>query len=118
MDNVNLLSNISNNFTKLFKECQNGNTFLPPVFNTSSDIDTLIVLHQVLYILCNRRISPTPENIILYQTVVEIINIKCKEYVQQSSSWNKNEESFMSTFETYINGMIENIFNLTTQRIL
>jgi len=53
MDNVNLLSNISNNFTKLFKECQNGNTFLPPVFNTSSDIDTLIVLHQVLYILCN-----------------------------------------------------------------
>lgn len=118
MDNITLLNNITNNFNKLFKECQDARTFLPPVFNASSDIDALIVLHQILHILCTRRTSPTPENIILYQTLVQIVNIKCKEYVEQSTSWNKNLEGFMSTFETYINGMVDNILNVTNQKIL
>lgn len=109
MDNVSLLNNISNNFSKLLKECQNGTTFLPPVFNSTSDIDALIVLHQILDIICNRRLHPTPSNIILYQTLVQIINIKCKEYVEQATTWNKNLEGFMSTFDTYVNTMVENI---------
>lgn len=110
MDNVNILNNISTNFSKLFKECQDGNTFLPPVFNATSDIDALIVLYQVLHILCNRKTHPTPENLILYQTLVQIVNIKCKEYVEQK--WNKNLDGFISTFETYINGMVDNIINI------
>lgn len=109
MDNVNLLNNISTNFSKLFKECQDGNIFVPPVFNTSSDIDTLIVLYQILHVLCCRRTNPTPENIILYQSLNQIVNIKCKEYVEQSVSWNKNLDNFISTFETYINRIIDDL---------
>jgi hypothetical protein len=109
MDNVSLLNSISINFNKLLKECQDGNTFLPPVFNTTSDIEALIVLYQILDIICNRRLYPNPSNIILYQTLVQIINIKCKEYVEQATNWNKNLEGFISTFDTYVNTMVDNI---------
>lgn len=123
MDNVhilnnmytNILNNISTNFSKIFKECLDGNTFLPPVFNTTSDIDALIVLNQVLFILCQRRTNPTVENIILYQSLIQIVNIKCKEYVEQK--WNKNLDGFMSTFETYINGIVDNIIKSSQQPI-
>jgi hypothetical protein len=109
MDKISLLNSISNNFNKLLKECQNGNTFLPPVFNTTSDIDSLIVLYQILDIICNRRLHPTASNIILYQTLVQIINIKCKEYVEQATTWNKNLEGFILTFDNYVNTMVDNI---------
>lgn len=108
MDNSNLL-NISNNFSKLLKDCQDGNTFLQPVFYTVSDIDALIVLYQILHIVSNRRLQPTPSNIIVYQTLVSIINIRCREYVEQATILNKNLERFTSTLDTYINTMIDNI---------
>jgi hypothetical protein len=83
--------------------------FIAPVFNTSADIEALIVLYQILDIMCVRRLNPTVSNLIVYQTVVQIINIKCKEYVE--IKWNKNLETFMMTFETYINTMVENLLN-------
>jgi|694.fasta_scaffold117297_2 hypothetical protein len=109
MDNICLLNSISNNFNKLLKDCENGNTFLAPVFNTTSDIDALIVLYKIADIICNRRLHPTPSNIMLYQAVVQIINIKCKEYVEQAKTWNKNVEMFISTFDTYVNRTVDNI---------
>jgi hypothetical protein len=111
MDNMYFLNNINLNFNKLFIECKDGNTFIPPVFNTTSDIDGLIVLHQILDIMCNRRLNATVSNIILYQTLVQIINIKCKEYVDQSSNWNRNFETFITTFETFLNSTVENIIH-------
>jgi hypothetical protein len=111
MDNVSVLNSISNNFNKLLKDCQNCNTFLPPIFNMTSDIDALIVLHQILDIICNQRLYPNSTNILLYQTLVQIINIKCKEYVEQTINWNKNLEGFISTFNNYINTMVDNIIN-------
>lgn len=109
MDYTSVLNNITLHFTKLLIECKDGSTFIPPVFNTTSDIDALIVLYQILDIMCQRRLNPTISNLIVYQTVVQIINIKCKEYVE--IKWNKNLETFMSTFETYINSMVDNILN-------
>lgn len=111
MNNMSFLNNINLHFNKLFIECKDGHTFIPPVFNTTLDIDTLIVLHQILDIMCNRRLNATVSNIILYQTLVQIINIKCKEYVDQSPSWNRNFETFITTFETFLNSMINNIIN-------
>ena len=109
MDYTPILNNIALHFTKLLVECKDGSTFIPPVFNTTSDIDALIVLYQILEIMCARRLNPTVSNLIAYQTVVQIINIKCKEYVE--IKWNKNLETFISTFETYINSMVDNILN-------
>lgn len=109
MDYTPILNNIALHFTKLLVECKDGSTFIPPVFNTTSDIDALIVLYQILDIMCARRLNPTVSNLIAYQTVVQIINIKCKEYVE--IKWNKNLETFISTFETYINSMVDNILN-------
>ena len=48
MDYTPILNNIALHFTKLLVECQDGSTFIAPVFNTSSDIEALIVLYQIL----------------------------------------------------------------------
>jgi hypothetical protein len=107
MDNVSMLNNITLHFNKLLVECKDGNTFIPPVFNNTSDLDGLMVLYQILHIMCERRLNPSISNILLYQTLVQIVHIKCKEHIE--TKWNKNLDGFISTFETYTNSMVDNI---------
>jgi hypothetical protein len=109
LNNISILNNINLNFHKLFIECKDGSVFIPPMFNKTSDIDSLIILYQILDIMCNKRLFSNVSNVILYQVLVQIINIKCKEHVEQY--WNKNVENFIATFERYLNSIVENIIN-------
>lgn len=107
MSNYIILNNIALNFNKLLVECKDGSTFVAPPFNNAIDIDGLIVLYQILDIICNQRTNPTISNLITYKALIQIINMKCKDFIE--TKWNKNLESFISTFEIYINSMIDNI---------
>ena len=108
MDTVHILNNINLNFNKLLASCKDGNTFTPPAFEISSDIDALIVLYQILHIIFQTRSNNTISNTILHSTLYQIINIKCKEFTN-NTPWNSNFESFINSFEKYINSMIDNI---------
>lgn len=108
MDNTLILNHINTHFHKLFINCTDAHTFIPPTFNNTNDIDTLITLYQIINIISTQRLSPNLSNTILYQVLVQIINIKCKEHVEQSTSWNKNVDNFISSFEKYINSLIKN----------
>ena len=104
---LNILNNINLHIHKLFSECKDGETFIPPNFKSSSDIDALIVLYQMLGILCNIKMYTSIQNIILYQLLVQIINIKCNEFIEHK--WNKNINRFIHSFELYLNTMVDNI---------
>jgi len=104
MDYSSLLTHISTHFHKIFKECYDGTTFISPVFEKSEDIEILITISQILYIMSEKASHP-----ILYYTLIQIIHIKCNEYVEQK--WNKNLDQFTSTFATYLNSMLDNNLN-------
>lgn len=105
MDNYRILNIINLNCYKLFTECKNGDIFVPPHFNTSKDIDALIILNQIVNIISDKR------NIILNQIVCRIVFIKCREFTKL---FNVHSDNFYNTFLLYI----ESIANLEDHNMI
>ena len=98
MSNYKLLININNNFHKLFITCKDGNTFIPPLFNSSSSIDGLIVLNQIIDIILQTRNEVNSIRLsILKNTLHQIIDVKCKEFIDKFI-WNSNLNTFTESF--------------------
>jgi hypothetical protein len=109
MDNYRLLTNINNNFNKLFVNCKHGMTYTALSFTCSPDIDALIVLNQIIDIILQTRQASNQSNqlnVILGNTLNQIITIKCKEYVEKFP-WNSNLDTFISSFYVYVNNIID-----------
>lgn len=110
MDNYNLLNNINNNFNKLFTMCKNGITYTPLLFNSSYDIDALIVLNQIVDIILQTRTNST-KSMLLGSTLNQIIIIKCREFTEKFP-WNSNLDNFIASFYTYINNVIDSEYHM------
>ena len=107
MDTLYILNNINLNFNKLLVSCNDGYTFTPPTFQTSSDIDALIVLYQILHITHQAKHNNNISNTLLNSTLYHIINIKCQEFTD-TKQW-KNLDNFINSFVNYVNSMNDTI---------
>jgi hypothetical protein len=87
----NLLKDINNNFSKLFTNCNDKLFYNPLLFNTSNDIEALIVLYQIIQVYYS-------DNIIYKQILDKIIMIKCNEFCINANT----NESFVNSFVNYI----------------
>ena len=103
-----LLSNISTNFDKLFISCNDGMTFVPPNFESSETLDALLVLCQLLDLMTYIQLSNDVSSRILRAGLFQIMTIKCKEFVL-TKPWNNNYETFMASFQEYLNKSIEEL---------
>jgi hypothetical protein len=115
--NYTLLKNINENFDKLFSGCKNGVLFTPPLFDCSSDIESLIVLNQIIDIILQtngHRLTqledPNSKKLtkLLSDTLNQIITIKCKEFIMKYP-WDNNLDSFLTSFYEYINNTLNNL---------
>lgn len=102
MDKYRMLSHISCNFNKLFSNCTDASIFIEPSLTTSNDIDTLIILNQIVDVICNKGLSF--QNMIVYNTLEKIISIKFDEYCQCAILNNINYDlnNFKLSFNDYI----------------
>jgi hypothetical protein len=131
------LKYIIDHFSKLFVECKDGMTFVSPSFTTSTDLDALVVLNNIVQIATEYRFNPKDvKNIITLETLQKIIHIKCTEFCDKyddtsnifSSPYNKpfdyrsyetqshkkkDVENFKKTFYSFVNSLIEEIVQKT-----
>jgi hypothetical protein len=110
---ISELTYISEHFDKLFSNCHNHETYNPPLFNTSSDINALIVMQEIVKILAGYQLYPNNiDSRINAETLVQIINVKCSEYCNQNifGTYNvfANSENFKTSFYASINNMVSN----------
>lgn len=103
-----ILENISNNFRKLFINCNDVITFVPPTFSTSEDITALIILNQIIDIMYKKEKESNIQNEIVGAVLEQIIVIKCNEYC------NENAHVFM---HKNTNNIVNNITHSNTDFI-
>ena len=78
------LKYIADNVHKLLSDCQDKETYTPPSFTTSTDIEALIVLNQIVKIASEYRLYPKDiKHVIELETLQRIIHIKCKEFCER-----------------------------------
>lgn len=103
-----LLSNINTNFNKLFISCNDGVTFVPPNFDSSDTLDSLLVLCQLLELMTYIHSSNDISSRILRGGLFQIISIRCKEFVT-TKPWNSNYETFLVSFQEYLNKSMDEL---------
>ena len=114
MEHTILLENIYKNFDKVFINCTNNISYKEPSFTTSSDLESMIVLNNIvtLIYLCKNN-NDTVHNLTL-EMLKCMITIKCKEFTNKNSYTGtsytntiSNSENFTKTFFDYLNKLIQ-----------
>jgi hypothetical protein len=112
MEHTILLENIYKNFDKVFINCTETQFYKEPLFSTSSDIESMIVINNIITLISLCKIKNDP----LYNLTLEMlkcmITIKCKEFVNKkniysySNNTTLNSDNFTKTFFDYLNKLI------------
>ena len=99
---------VSKNIHRLFKNSKSL-TFSEPELDTSDDIEAIITLNCIVKIAHAHQQLSNHDNIINFQTLKQIIDIKCREFCNTNLIYQPSTEQiayFTNTFYSYLDNIV------------
>ena len=113
----NTLKNIGINFDKLFVNCSQQNNCILFIQPSESNIDSIFILYQILYIISKASENNTIENFIYKQILFSIIKQKCNEFLISNNINLEYHLEFYNAVCAYIETNFINLCNTFNSQV-